>query len=270
MAMDRVFTDPPALIGHRGFGKNADGRPVENTVESVVAAAEAGVDWIEIDVRRTSADELVVLHDPAWSDGTLVVEHEAGSLHDLGIVGLDEVLDALPPSVGIDLEVKPGAEDAMVPTDRTPAALLCPVLERELGRRPLLVSSFDPVSLAVVRERVPAVPLGYITWLTYPFDIAVASAARLGVEVLMAHTVTYEEPKLASRRRPGDVVEIARKAGLELGVWSPTAEQIVHYVDMGVDAITVDDVPGALAALGRADRSPQAPPCSGGQDDAAP
>lgn len=249
--MDRVFTEPPALIGHRGFGKNADGRPVENTVESVVAAVEAGVDWVEIDVRRTSADELVVLHDPAWSDGTLVVEHDAAPLHDLGIVGLDEVLEALPPSVGIDIEVKPGAEDALVPADRTPAALLCPTLERELGRRPVLVTSFDPPTLTLVRERVPDVPLGYITWLTFPFDIAVASAAQLGVQVLMAHTVTYEEPKLASRRRPDDVIAIAHKAGLELGVWAPTAEQVAQYVDMGLDAITVDDVPGALAALGR-------------------
>jgi glycerophosphoryl diester phosphodiesterase len=268
--MDRVFTDPPALIGHRGFGKNAEGRPVENTVESIVAAVEAGVDWIEIDVRRTSADELVVLHDPAWSDGTVVVEREALPLHELGIIGLDEVLDAVPPSVGLDIEVKPGAEDALVPPDRTPAALLCPVLESEVGRRPLLVTSFDPVTLTLVRDRVSDVPLGYITWLTYPLDIAVASAAHLGAEVLMAHTVSYDEPKLASRRRPADVVEIAHKAGLELGVWAPTADELVHYVDLGVDAITVDDVPGALAALGRGDRSRPAPPSTDGPAGAAP
>ncbi|HEX6447008.1 MAG TPA: glycerophosphodiester phosphodiesterase [Streptosporangiales bacterium] len=268
--MDRVFTDPPALVGHRGFGKNAEGRPVENTIESIAAAVEEGVDWIEIDVRRTSADELVVLHDPAWTDGTVVVEQDAARLHDLGIVGLDEILDAVPPSVGLDIEVKPGAEDALVPPDRTPAGLLCPVLRREQGRRPLLVTSFDPATLSHVRERLPGVPLGYITWLTYPLDIAVASAAQLGVEVLMAHTVSYDEPKFASRRRPGDVVEVARKAGLELGVWAPAPEHIAHYVDMGVDAITVDDVPGALAALGRGDRSRPAPPCTDGPAGAAP
>ncbi|MBO0826583.1 MAG: glycerophosphodiester phosphodiesterase [Streptosporangiales bacterium] len=203
--MDRVFTDPPAPIGHRGFGKNAEGRPVENTVESVATAVEADVDWVEIDVRRTSADQLVVLHDPAWSDGTVVVEHDAAPLRDLGITGLDVILDALPPSVGIDIEVKPGAEHALVPADRTPGALLCPALERELGHRPLLVTSFDPATLTLVRDRVPGIPLGYITWMTFPFDLAVASAAQLGVEVLMAHTVSYEEPKLASRRRPADV-----------------------------------------------------------------
>lgn len=268
--MDRVFTDPPALIGHRGFGKNADGRPVENTIESVTAAVEAGVDWIEVDVRRTSGDELVVLHDPAWTDGTLVVEHGAVPLRELGIVGIEELLDAVPRSVGIDLEVKPGAEDALVPASRTPAALLCPILEREFGRRPMLVTSFDPTTLTLVRDRVPDVPLGYITWLTYPLDIAVASAARLDAQVLMAHTVSYDVPQLASRRQPADVVEIAHKAGLEMGVWAPAPEQVAHYVDMGLDAITVDDVPGALAALGRGGRSPAAPPSSGGPAGAVP
>lgn len=250
---NRVFTDPPAVIGHRGFGKNAEGRPRENTAESFRAAAEAGVDWIEIDVRRTGDDQLVVLHDPAWEDGTLVVERTAAELAPLGILTLDEALDAIPSTVGLDIEVKPSAEDALVASGRTPAALLCPTLERERDRRPLLVSSFDPASLTLVRERVPEVPLGYITWLAYPLDMAVATARHLDVQMVMAHTAAYDEPKLAGRRTPGEVIEIAHKAGLELGVWSPDPEDLDRYLAAGVDAITVDDIPGALAARRGAD-----------------
>lgn len=246
---NRLFRERPAVIGHRGFGKNAEGRPTENTVESLRAAAEAGVDWIEIDARRTADDALVVLHDPAWSDGTLVVEHTAAELGALGIITLDEALEAVPLTVGLDIEVKPSAEDVRVPAERTTAALLCPVLEREREGRPLLVTSFDPVSLTTVRERVPGVPLGYITWMTYPLDMAVATAHHLGARALMAHTTTYDPPTLPSRRDPADVVALAHECGLELGVWSPAPEDLDRYVAAGVDAITVDDIPGALAVL---------------------
>ena len=246
---NRVFTDPPALIGHRGFGKNAEGRPRENTAESFGAAADAGVDWIELDVRRAGDDRLVVLHDPAWEDGTLVLERTAAELARLGVITLDDALEAIPPSVGVDIEVKPSAEDALVPPDQTPAALLCPVLERERSARPMLVTSFDATALLLVRERVPEVPIGYITWLTYPFDMAVATAKHLDAQILMAHTATYNEPTVAGRRSPGDVIEIAHKAGLELGAWAPLPEDLDKYLAAGVDAITVDDIPGAVAAL---------------------
>lgn len=246
---DRLFTDPPAIIGHRGYGKNAEGRPPENTVASMRAAAEAGVDWIEFDVRRTAEDELVVLHDPGAADGTLVIEHTAAELGELGIITLDEALAAIPTTVGADIEVKPSAEDALAAPDRTTAALLCPYLTRERDNRPLFVTSFDPTSLLWVRDQVPGVPLGYITWLSYPFDMAVAAAKHLGARALMAHTASYDPPRLASRRKPEQVVDIAHKAGLELGVWAPPPEELERYVAAGVDAITVDDIPASLNIL---------------------
>lgn len=47
------------IIGHRGRRRVA----AENTVRSFEAAAEWGADGVEFDVRRTSDDELVVVHD---------------------------------------------------------------------------------------------------------------------------------------------------------------------------------------------------------------
>lgn len=247
---ERIFSDPPAIIGHRGFGKSAEGRPRENTAESYRVAADVGVDWIELDVRRTADDALTVLHDPAWEDGTLVVERTAKQLGDeYGILTLDDALEAIPTTVGVDIEIKQSAEDALVKIDQAAAGLLCPVLEREHTRRPLLVSSFDPVSVTFVRDRVPGVPLGYITWLSYPFDMGMATAKHLDVQVLMAHWRTYTPPGLPGRRLPADVVDIAHKAGLELAAWSPAPEQLPELVAVGVDAITVDDIPGAFATL---------------------
>jgi glycerophosphoryl diester phosphodiesterase len=56
----------PTLIGHRGSGlKSTDGKgPIGNTPTAIRHAIEAGVDWIEIDVRQSADGILVVFHDP--------------------------------------------------------------------------------------------------------------------------------------------------------------------------------------------------------------
>lgn len=240
-------------MGHRGFGKNAEGRPQENTAESFRAAVDAGVDWIELDVRRTADHQLVLLHDSAWADGTVVSAHTAGELGALGIITIDEALAAIPHHVGVNIEIKPSLEDALVPPETSAAALLCPVLERERAHRPLLASSFEPTAVQLVRSRVPDVPIGHISWLGYPIEMAVVTAKRLGADVLMAHVRSYVDPGSKTRPSLERVVEVAHEAGLELGIWAPDADDVPGYAAAGVAVITVDDVPGAIAAL-RAER----------------
>ena len=52
-------TQRPLIIAHRGFS----GRYVENTLASVRAALQLGVDLVEIDVQETRDGELIVFHD---------------------------------------------------------------------------------------------------------------------------------------------------------------------------------------------------------------
>jgi glycerophosphoryl diester phosphodiesterase len=52
-------TRRPLIIAHRGFS----GRYVENTLASVRAALQLGVDLVEIDVQETRDGELIVFHD---------------------------------------------------------------------------------------------------------------------------------------------------------------------------------------------------------------
>jgi glycerophosphoryl diester phosphodiesterase len=49
----------PLIVAHRGFS----GRYPENTLASVRAALELGVDLVEIDVQETRDGELIVFHD---------------------------------------------------------------------------------------------------------------------------------------------------------------------------------------------------------------
>lgn len=47
------------IVAHRGFKRVAP----ENTIAALEAAAAAGADYMEIDVRRTSDGELILMHD---------------------------------------------------------------------------------------------------------------------------------------------------------------------------------------------------------------
>src|SRR5476649_362943 len=49
----------PLIIAHRGFSS----RYLENTLASVNAALQLGVDFVEVDVQETRDGELIVFHD---------------------------------------------------------------------------------------------------------------------------------------------------------------------------------------------------------------
>jgi glycerophosphoryl diester phosphodiesterase len=53
------MTRRPLIIAHRGFSS----RYLENTLASVSAALQLGVDFVEIDVQETRDGELIVFHD---------------------------------------------------------------------------------------------------------------------------------------------------------------------------------------------------------------
>src|ERR1035438_3063798 len=53
------MTRRPLIIAHRGFSS----RYLENTLASVDAALQLGVDFVEIDVQETRDGELIVFHD---------------------------------------------------------------------------------------------------------------------------------------------------------------------------------------------------------------
>jgi glycerophosphoryl diester phosphodiesterase len=268
-----IFESRPEVIGHRGYGTGTialaaaaatagDDPPAagpaqeggraqesvtENTVASLLAAVDAGLSWVEIDVQRTADDELVLRHDPTTPEGAFLIE---GTATESGLPRLTEVLEALPPEVAVDVDVKTILEDAVDAPARRTGALLRPILAREARRRPLLVTSFDPSLLLDFRESLPGVPLGLLTWLTFPLSHAVSAAAGLGLQAVGLHTGSFGLDRDDPRIRPLDhAVDTAHRAGLEVLVWCPAAKDAPRYAKGGVDALIVNDVPGVLAAL---------------------
>ncbi|MEO5874572.1 MAG: glycerophosphodiester phosphodiesterase [Streptosporangiaceae bacterium] len=228
-----IFNAKPAIIGHRGCGSG----PGENTLESLLGAADLGATWVELDVQRTADDRLVLHHDPALPDGTFVADGRGD-----GLVRLEAAFEALPPEIGVDLDVKTILEDALDP--RT-APVLAPLLRAEAARRPLMVTSFDPALLLQLKDT--GVHLGLLTWLGFPIGHAIAAAAGLGLDAVALHTGSCAP---TPRQRPfAQCVQTAHAAGLDVMVWCPRREDVESF--LGADALVVDDIPGAVAALGR-------------------
>lgn len=234
--MPRVFTEPPVLCGHRGSGRGEG----ENTLASFRAAVAAGLRWVEVDARFTADDVLVASHDPVLADGRFISELPAS---ETGLMRVADVFEELPFDVAVDVDVKTSVEDALRPRERMTAALVADLVRRA-GRR-VLVTSFDPAALLVVRELAPGVPLGLLTWIRFPLRKAIAAAAGLGVQVVAPHVGSFP---LAPSRVERDVawsVDVAHRAGLEVASWCPARAQADALAAAGVDCLVVDDVPVA-------------------------
>jgi glycerophosphoryl diester phosphodiesterase len=242
-----LFDAPPVLCGHRGSGRGiVDGRR-ENTLGSFRAAVAAGLRWVEVDARLNADGALVSRHDPAVEDGRFVADLTTAETDALELMHVGDVLDDLPAHVGIDIDVKSSLEDALRPRDQTTAALVADLVARAGVERPLLVSSFDPAAILMVRARLPDVAIGLLTWRGFPLRKAIAAAAHLGAEVVAPHADSLLGER--SFERPvAESVSVAHDAGLEVLTWSFGLDDMAALVAAGVDCLVVDDVPSAVAS----------------------
>jgi glycerophosphoryl diester phosphodiesterase len=225
----RVFDEVPVLCGHRGSGRGVVGGQLENTLGSFRAAVAAGIRWVEVDVRRTASGTLVVSHDPIEPEPT-------------GLLTIEELLEDLPPEIGVNLEIKSALEDAERPREETTAALTAD-LARRSAKRPLLLTSFDPSAPLIVRERAPEIPVGLLTWMRYPLRKAVPAAVHLGMDVVAPHVQSLQLEQEELTRS----IRVAHDAGLQVVGWCPDREQAERLIAAAVDCLIVDDVPAALA-----------------------
>lgn len=248
----QVFGPRPVLLGHRGCGRGTVAGHLENTLESFLTAVELGIDWVEVDVRRTADDELVVAHNPANEQGVFYADISGEEAADRGALRVEDLLEALPAHVGVDFDVKTSMEDATRERATTTMARLAPVAARQARTRDVLVTSFDPSVLDIAKEFAPRVPRGLLTWVDFPIGQAVAAAAHLDVQVLAPHWGSLRPNKIEPEplQRPLEyVVDLVHRSGRAFLAWCPGPEFAQRLLDAGVDALCVNDVPQALATL---------------------
>lgn len=241
------------ILGHRGCGSGTVEGHLENTLESFLAAVEFGVGWLEVDVRRTSDDRLVVAHHPADENGVFYADITGDEASERGALHLEDLLEALPLEIGVDLDLKTSMEDATRERTATTAARLAPVANRALRSRPVLVTSFDAGALDIIRELASGVPRGLLTWLDFPIGQAVAAAGHLDVQVLAPHCGSLRPNQIEPepRQRPLDyIVDMVHLSGREFLAWCPRLEFAKQLIDVGADALCVNDAPTFLETLG--------------------
>lgn len=241
-----LFESTPALCGHRGSGRGVVGGHVENTLASCEAAIAWGLRWLEIDCRLNGDGVLVARHDPRVEDGRFVAELTSAETDGLGVMRLEDMFEALPREVGIDLEVKTALEDALRPREQTTAAAASDLAARaRAAGRPILLTSFDASVLVIARERHPDMPIGLLTWTRFPLRKAIPAAVHLGCQVVAPQFASFPLPGTPAElmeRELAHNIDVAHRAGLEVVAWCPKPPEEALLAEAGVDCIIVDDV----------------------------
>lgn len=229
------------VIGHRG----AAALGPENTLAAIGAALDAEADGVEIDV-RLSADGLpMLIHDIDLGRTTgaagRVDEREAKGLSALGVPTLQEALDLVPDDRRLIIELKGTPWDAGYDPNEPLARAVAAMLDAIPPRR-VTVSSFNPLSLAIVRAEAPDVATGVLT----------APAFDLGSNLAAAVQGGHDECHVPDQILEAWFVDEAHAAGRSVMSWTVNdADRLRRCAEWGVDAVITDDPRAALRALGR-------------------
>jgi glycerophosphoryl diester phosphodiesterase len=247
--MGTVFSETPAICGHRGSGRGVVGGHRENTLDSFRAGVAAGLPWVEVDARVNADGALVARHDPVAEDGRFVAELTTAETDELGLMRVADLFEDLPPEIGVDIDVKTSLEDALRPPEETTAALVADLVAREGEGRPVLLTSFDASALGIMRARASGVPLGLLTWQGFPLRKAIVAAAHLGLEVVAPQRRSFPLGGVTpiGERDAAHTVGVAHQAGLEVVVWCPPPDEADELIAAGVDCVIVDRVPASMA-----------------------
>jgi glycerophosphoryl diester phosphodiesterase len=211
-------------VGHRGARAYAP----ENTLTSFKKALEIGVDAVELDVRKTKDNQLVVIHDAnvkRTTDGEglvseLTLKEIKGFSAEKGekIPTFQEALDFLDKKVKMFIELKETGVEEQV---------LSKVNERGLEKNVVIVSFLED-ALKKVRELDKDIETGLIY---AKHKNPVKAALELKANYLLAfyrftHTVNVQK---------------AHENGLKVIVWTINkSEEVEEYAAKGVDGIASD------------------------------
>jgi len=228
------------LIGHRGARKEAP----ENTLAGFRHLRQLGINHVELDVRLSRDQQLVVLHDTTvnrTSDGNgRVLDFDATELAQMnatlpfpqwsehsGIPLLETVLGEWPELRSIQLEVKTAPKSILETIAR---GLLVLIQKFELQHK-ATVTSADQSLLAIMHRLAPQIALGFVAerFTRDPLEVCLNHHCKL--LVINHHRCT-----------PG-MIDSAHELGLQVSTWTVNDLQHARRLQQwGVDSL-ITDVP---------------------------
>jgi glycerophosphoryl diester phosphodiesterase len=226
----------PLVVAHRG----ASVEQSENTIPAFEAAIDAGADAVEFDVRMTADGHAVVMHDPDVSrttEGTgLVSEMTLEEIRKLGVPTLEETLECLAGRAAADIEIKnlPG-EPGFTPDREEAVEATLAGLDSVAFLGQVIVSSFNPASIAHSRALRPDVPTGLLTEYEADAEEAFARATDEGHAWVLPFVLKVLEAG-------GGFADRVHAAGALLGVWiADDPDTARRLFELGVDAVATND-----------------------------
>ncbi|MEY4531264.1 MAG: hypothetical protein RLZZ156_1985 [Deinococcota bacterium] len=225
----RLQSSVAILLGHRG----ANRVHLENTMPAFIAARQAGLSGIELDVQRTKDGVLIVHHDFHLPDGRLISALHFAQLRlpePYTIPTLEEVLTWAKQTgayLNIEIKLETFATDGR---EKEVATLV----ERSGIGNQIIISSFNPISLLRIKYYAPSLEtalLFYNSKKNWLLDHGYL-AFLLGVQAIHPH---HSQVTL-------DMVLMAHRMGWKVNVWTVNEPEIVQkLLALGVDGIIGDE-----------------------------
>ncbi len=229
----------PRIVAHRGLHARFGRGPRENTCEAFVAALDAGVPWVETDVRLTRDGVPVLLHDLTlrrlWGDRRAIADLDLAEVQRLGGVGMR--IPTLAEALG-SLD----GRGATVLIDMSSALPAHAAVEVVLSCRADTRTAWcgDLEGLREVRSELP----GAMVWMPWS-----RRGAPRESDVTDLHPTTINvRHRLVE---PGFVAAV-HALGLEVAVWTVNrGRRAASLIGSGVDSVTTNRVPRVRRVLER-------------------
>lgn len=232
------------VFGHRGAAFEAP----ENTLAGFHHAAAEGVTAFELDVHLTLDGKLAVIHDESLQR-TVGIDRKVGEFTidelrgmkasaglagwrgsgDVGIPALTTVLSTFKKHIREwQIEIKTDTPSRL----EIVCDLLVALMEEAGITERTVVTSWDPVAVALMLSRYPSVRRGFIGW--YKDETDLKTALRLGAYNACIPVMTSSKA----------IADAAHKAGLTVTGWlGDSEEQLETLLEWKVEMIT-SNVPG--------------------------
>jgi glycerophosphoryl diester phosphodiesterase len=248
MVNTRSWTaDAPLVIAHRG----ASLRAPENTMAAFQLAVELGSDGIELDVKLTRDEQIVIHHDSTLDrttngSGNLkdfslseLKELDAGGSFDVAFSGetiptILELLDEVGDQILLNIELT----NYDAPFDSLPEKVLS-VLDLVKLHDTILLSSFNPLALCRIKRLNREMRTALLVAPQIP------GWAQALLKKFTPYTDYHPHMKLVTRT----IVEAVHRSHGRLNTWTVNEhEEMLSLLRIGVDGIITDDVETAIGA----------------------
>ncbi len=227
------------ILGHRGASAHAR----ENTLEAFALAAEQGADGVELDVRRTADDALVVHHDAVLADAGPIVAMTLAELKEVAphVPTLPEAMKACRGLI-VNVEIKNWVADPDFDPHERVARATAAWLDTHGWESHAVASSFNPQTIDDVRSGWPRLATAQLLGRAMVPIEELAEVARRGHQGV--------HPNYESITDVADLVSAARAHDLWVIPWTVDDPGVIRdLAESGATGVFTNDPAAAREAL---------------------